>query len=133
MNSMRALAIAAFTGKYNLRPYGTCDGRFKHHTDSRIAGAAADAVYGQYEAAFAPAMVPRDNDCAELPKLCTDGVMLNGGLTTLTYLCPDKTAAPSTVTVTTTATTTVTADLPDSTTESLPSSVFDISPTSVNE
>jgi hypothetical protein len=110
------------------------------HADSWIAGAAAEDVqYGHYdEPAFVPAMVPRD-DCPKLPKLCTDAVMLDsaGGLTTLTYLCPE-TAARSTVTVTTTSTTTVTADLPDITappppSPSFPSSIFDIAPTSLNE
>jgi hypothetical protein len=131
MNSMRALATAAFTGECTYGSRALSIENF--HTNSRIAGATVDAVYAQYEAAFAPAMVPRDNDCAELPKLCTDGVMLSGGLTTLTYLCPDKTKVPSTVTVTTTATTTVTVDLPDSTIGPAPSSVFDIAPTSLNE
>jgi hypothetical protein len=65
--------------------------------------------------------------------------MINGAgdLTTMTYLC-SETAAPSTVTHTTTATTTVTADLPDITAPappvpSFPSSMFDIAPTSFNE
>ena len=117
-------------------------------TDSPTVGAAAndDARRGprqaRYKASFAPALVARD-DCTGLPKLCTDEAMLNGGMTTLTYLCPDKTAGPSTVTVTTTATTTVTADLPDSTSSSssadtteswsVQTTVYDIGPTSLNE
>ncbi|KAF1947655.1 hypothetical protein EJ02DRAFT_417168 [Clathrospora elynae] len=72
------------------------------------AGVAAEvAQYGQFaEPVFAAAMAPRNNNCPELPKLCTDPVMFHGAMTTMTYLCPDKT--PTTVTVTTTATTTVT-------------------------
>jgi hypothetical protein len=143
---MRTFAIAAIAGKCHHDQFSDVSCNFL--TDSPIAGAAAEtAQYARYEAAFAPAMVARD-DCAELPKLCTDGVMLSGGLTTLTYLCPDKTAVPSTVTVTTTATTTVTEDLPnttswsvvttvtedpDSTSWSVGTTVFDIGPTSLNE
>ncbi|KAH8643247.1 hypothetical protein IG631_00710 [Alternaria alternata] len=60
----------------------------------------------------APAMIPRD-DCTDLPKLCTDPVLLRGHETTLTYLCPE-TEGPSTVTATTTRTITVTVDLTSS-------------------
>ena len=133
---MRTFAIPAIAGKYTFTTfltYSTCDEHLNFHTDSPIAGAAAEAaLYARYDAAFAPAMVAHD-DCAELPKLCTDGVTLNGSLTILTYLCPEKTAAPSTVTVTTTATTTVTADPPANTSWSVASTVFDIAPTSFNE
>ncbi|KAH6845882.1 hypothetical protein BKA58DRAFT_166459 [Alternaria rosae] len=76
------------------------------------AGAAAESA--QWSPAInhvlAHAVATRDDHCAELPKLCTDAVLLRGYETTLTYLCPEKTEGPSTVTVTTTRTTTVTAD-----------------------
>ncbi|KAI4648448.1 uncharacterized protein J4E79_010070 [Alternaria viburni] len=77
-----------------------------------VAGAAAESA--QWSPAInhvlAHAVAARDDHCAELPKLCTDAVLLRGYETTLTYLCPEKTEGPSTVTVTTTRTTTVTAD-----------------------
>ncbi|KAG9192648.1 hypothetical protein G6011_11382 [Alternaria panax] len=78
------------------------------------AGAAAEASQQGHvvERIHAPVVVPRD-DCVDLPKLCTDPVLLRGHETTLTYLCPE-TEGPSTVTVTTTRTTTVTADLTSS-------------------
>lgn len=58
------------------------------------------------------AVAPRD-ECTNLPKLCTDPVLLRGYETTLTYLCPE-TKGPSTITVTTTHTTTLTVDLTSS-------------------
>ena len=57
--------------------------------------------------AYAPAMAPRDGACSELPKLCTDPALIHGVATTLTYLCPEETPAPTTVHVTVTQTTTV--------------------------
>ncbi|CAI9638017.1 unnamed protein product [Alternaria burnsii] len=90
MHSMRALALVA------------------------VAGAAAEASQQSHimEHSHAPAMIPRD-DCADLPKLCTDPVLLRGHETTLTYLCPE-TEGPSTVMATTTRTITVTVDLTSS-------------------
>ncbi|CAN9136132.1 unnamed protein product [Alternaria alternata] len=90
MHSMRALALVA------------------------VAGAAAEASQQGHimEHIHAPAMIPRD-DCTDLPKLCTDPVLLRGHETTLTYLCPE-TEGPSTVTATTTRTITVTVDLTSS-------------------
>ncbi|KAI4927760.1 hypothetical protein J4E85_006272 [Alternaria conjuncta] len=80
--------------------------------NGNIAGAAAESA--QWNPAInhvlAHAVAARDDHCAELPKLCTDAVLLRGYETTLTYLCPEKTEGPSTVTVTTTRTTTVTGD-----------------------
>jgi sugar/nucleoside kinase (ribokinase family) len=55
-----------------------------------------------------PVVARGDSGCSELPKLCTDPVMFYGVVTTMTYLCPDKTNGLITVTVTTTGTTTVT-------------------------
>ncbi|KAB2102647.1 hypothetical protein AG0111_0g9078 [Alternaria gaisen] len=81
-----------------------------------VAGAAAEASQQGHimEHIHAPAMIPRD-DCTDLPKLCTDPVLLRGHETTLTYLCPE-TEGPSTVTATatTTRTITVTVDLTSS-------------------
>ena len=47
--------------------------------------------------------------CPQLPKLCTDAAVLFGQAMTLTYVCPEKTASPTTIHVTVTETTTVTA------------------------
>jgi hypothetical protein len=65
-------------------------------------GAPIDPGYGQ-------AMAPRD-DCAQLPALRTGPVMMQGMATTLTYLCPKPSEAPTTVHITVTKTTTVTAE-----------------------
>lgn len=55
-------------------------------------------------------VVPRDDTCAELPKLCTGPVIMYGFATTLTYLCPETstTRKRSTTHVTITKTITVT-------------------------
>ncbi|KAH7077916.1 hypothetical protein BKA63DRAFT_274520 [Paraphoma chrysanthemicola] len=77
---------------------------------SLAAVAVAEAAqYGvPIDPGYGVAMAPRDA-CAQLPKLCTGAVMMQGLATTLTYLCPKTTAGPSTVHVTVTQTTTVTA------------------------
>jgi hypothetical protein len=78
--------------------------------DPHVASTAADIAGYHPGPIFAPLPVVArgDSECSELPKLCTDPVALYGAMTTLTYLCPEKTNGLITVTVTTTGTTTVT-------------------------
>ncbi|KAJ5024914.1 hypothetical protein J3E72DRAFT_271740 [Bipolaris maydis] len=54
------------------------------------------------------AVAARDEGCSKLPKLCTDTVLLHGGQTILTYLCPETQGPTATVTITSTTTRTVT-------------------------
>ncbi|KAL1799963.1 hypothetical protein ACET3X_000305 [Alternaria dauci] len=91
MHSMRALTIVAIA-----------------------AGAAAESSQQGHvvKHGHAPVVALRGG-CNDLPKLCTDPVLLRGLETTLTYLCPE-TKGPSTITVTTTRTITVTEDLTSS-------------------
>ncbi|KAI4958986.1 hypothetical protein J4E86_002706 [Alternaria arbusti] len=109
MNTVRALTVVAVAGKQSPTSALT---HYISLTNGNVAGAAAESV--QWNPAInhvlAHDVAARDDHCAELPKLCTDAVLLRGYETTLTYLCPEKTEGPSTVTVTTTRTTTVTGD-----------------------
>jgi len=109
MNTVRALTMVAVAGKQSPTSALT---HYISLANGNVAGAAAESA--QWNPAInhvlAHAVAARDDHCAELPKLCTDAVLLRGYETTLTYLCPEKTEGPSTVTVTTTRTTTVTAD-----------------------
>ncbi|XP_014555031.1 hypothetical protein COCVIDRAFT_17334 [Bipolaris victoriae FI3] len=54
------------------------------------------------------AVAARDESCSKLPKLCTDTVLLHGGQTTLTYLCPETQGPTATITITSTTTRTIT-------------------------
>ncbi|EUC49314.1 hypothetical protein COCMIDRAFT_85072 [Bipolaris oryzae ATCC 44560] len=74
------------------------------------------------------AVAARDEGCSKLPKLCTDTVLLHGGQTILTYLCPETQGPTATVTITSTITRTVTGSAihaPSSGQASLPVSACD--------
>lgn len=112
MVHMSTLTIAAFTGKQH--PPELTHTLHSHDTNLDLARAAAREYphYAYPRPVFAPvpgaAVDRRDNACSELPKLCTDEVMIHDAMTTMTYLCPEETNGMVTVTVTTTKSTTVT-------------------------
>lgn len=115
ITNMRFLSITGVTCKENSLPKThTCGGCHfgileSLHSNHTKAGVVAQAVHGGQVSGLvdASALVPRDNICPEVPKLCTGHAVMQGKATTLTYVCPTEVPGPSTVHVTVTATTTV--------------------------